>query len=61
MATQTVTIQLGLQCPVCREVVEVPVRISIIDGTTLEFDPDVADLWAHAWTHQGPADTSHTW
>jgi hypothetical protein len=54
MATQTVTIQLGLRCPVCPEVVNVPVKISIIDGTTLEFDPDVADLWVHAWTHTDP-------
>jgi hypothetical protein len=43
-------------CPKCREELDVPVKLSITtegDGAQfIECDPDLTDVWAHAWTHE---------
>lgn len=48
------TVQVG--CGLCSVVLEVPFEYTVTepdeDGHQhLEFDPDMADLWAHSWAH----------
>ena len=46
---------LQVECPECHEVIPVPLVLHIgdlVDGDLpVEVEPDMADLWAHAWTH----------
>lgn len=48
---------VGVLCPDCGVVVDVPVsaRLEADDEGTqfLDCDPDLTDLWAHSWTHDG--------
>jgi hypothetical protein len=43
-------------CPECREEIYVPVNLKITtDGDGAQFieaEPDLTDVWAHAWTHE---------
>lgn len=50
-----------LACPVCGETLAVELAVTVT-GTkggpttaTIEVTPDLADVWAHAWTHDPPA------
>jgi hypothetical protein len=42
-----------VQCPECHDVIPVPIDVEIEtadDGAqNLKINPDMADLWAHAW------------
>jgi hypothetical protein len=42
-------------CPACDTIVPVPVHCNIAETTAstaeLICTPDMADLWAHVWTH----------
>ena len=54
--TATPPIAVGtvhVECPECEEVIAIPVTATISTGDTqvLNLEPDMADLWAHAWTH----------
>ena len=45
-----------IACPECQEVIPVDVRGRLVyrdddDRGRIECDPDLTDLWAHAWTH----------
>lgn len=45
-----------VECPECHEHIEVPLSVTternaIIGTQFLTIEPDMADLWAHAWTH----------
>lgn len=46
---------LQIECPECHEVIAVPLDLRIgqpVEGNLpVEVEPDMADLWAHAWTH----------
>lgn len=45
---------LAVRCPGCGEVLDIPV-IAELSGNwinpTLEFTPDLADVWVHHWAH----------
>ena len=41
----------AVACPACGEVIDVPIRVTIHDGQFIKCDPDLADVWAHSWTH----------
>lgn len=49
--------QAQIECPECHTIVAVPIDATIDhdeDGQWyLNCQPDMADIWAHAWTH-GP-------
>jgi len=43
-----------IACPECAAVIEIPVTCELTqqgDRQYLECEPDMADLWAHAWSH----------
>lgn len=44
-----------IQCPECPEVIEVDLRPELVadDNGVQHFtiDPEMTDLWAHAWMH----------
>jgi hypothetical protein len=46
---------LMVECPECLDVITVPLKASgstVVDGTlNVNIEPDLADLWAHVWTH----------
>jgi hypothetical protein len=46
---------LQIECPECAEVIPVPLIMqasTVVDGSlSVNVEPDMADLWAHAWTH----------
>ena len=46
---------LHIECPECHDVIPVPLAMTVgevVDGSvTINVEPDMADLWAHAWTH----------
>jgi len=48
-----------IACPECADVIPVPVSGELTtddDGRQyLHTEPDMADLWAHMWTHDGGA------
>lgn len=53
----------AVECPECGVVIPVPVTVTldpkptITDGDavfTAICDADLADVWAHAWTHEEP-------
>ena len=49
---------LHIECPECHEAVPVPIKAWINSedgGQTLHVEPDLADLWAHAWGHRAGA------
>jgi hypothetical protein len=44
-------------CPVCDVEIPIPVTFELSEpdeegAQYLNFEPDMADLWAHSWTHQ---------
>ena len=50
---------IGIQCPVCEKIVNIPVKVSIKDPefaylgmAELIFEPDMAKLQAHMFKHQ---------
>lgn len=47
-----------VECPDCSQAIPVPIEVRIDvdeDGTQVIFtEPNLADLWAHAWTHTTP-------
>lgn len=49
--------EVGVMCPDCGVVVNVPVSARLATDEEgqqfLDCDSDLADLWAHAWTHDG--------
>jgi len=46
----------AIACPECGEEIEVPVSLAVYeaeDGSRgITADPDLTDVWAHAWTHE---------
>ena len=59
--TMTINDQLAIECPECHIQVMVPIVVTLRGGMTrdafLETVPDMADLWAHMWTHNVRPDT----
>lgn len=57
MANSKMTIndQLAIECPECHIQVMVPIVVTLKGGMTreafIDTQPDLADLWAHMWTH----------
>lgn len=50
-----------IQCPACPAVVPVPVTAHFTPGDETESGraelvctPDMTDMWAHVWQHEGP-------
>jgi hypothetical protein len=47
---------VAVQCPECPAVIEVDLRPTLVwdDDGRQQFviDPEMADLWAHSWSHQ---------
>ncbi|MFF4090397.1 hypothetical protein ACFYY9_26475 [Streptomyces nigra] len=54
------TCTLQVQCPECDVVVPIVVRAELARVSdhqqTISLEPDLSELWAHAWTHEVPAD-----
>lgn len=48
-----------VQCPECGQHITIPITGQLATGTDgvqyLTLEPDMADLWAHAWTHDPQA------
>lgn len=48
-----------IQCPDCPEIIEVPMEATLgVDDDRVQrllLEPEMSDLWAHAWTHEAPA------
>ena len=49
-----------VRCPICSEVVEIPVTCKVLNGdlahqgeARLYCEPQMADMWAHMWAHGG--------
>lgn len=46
---------VSVGCPFCPAVIDVPIHVAISrapDGSqSIGSDPDIADLWAHSFTH----------
>jgi len=44
-----------IRCPECQDEIPVPIHASLgesdDDRQYLNLNPDMSDLWAHAWTH----------
>ena len=54
MATDQLTSAVHIGCPTCGSVIPVPFTAELAwqgDRQYIEFEPDMTDLWAHAWTH----------
>lgn len=59
---QTTVMRAGsvlIQCPTCPTAVSVPVNCEVKNNhlahqgeASLVCEPDMADLWAHMWTHE---------
>ncbi|HCA85761.1 MAG TPA: hypothetical protein DEQ61_09835 [Streptomyces sp.] len=54
------TCMLHVQCPECDVVVPITIQAELARGDddrqTISLEPDLTELWAHAWTHEdGPA------
>lgn len=51
----TINDQLAIECPECHIQVMVPIVVTLKGGMTreafIDTQPDLADLWAHMWTH----------
>jgi hypothetical protein len=49
----------SVQCPQCEEVIDIPIEVIITspedDQQFIRCEPDLTDVWAHAWTHEDPA------
>lgn len=44
-----------VECPDCEEVIAIPIVVELHGGhggQTMTCEPDLADLWAHSWTHR---------
>ncbi|MFG6298344.1 hypothetical protein [Streptomyces rochei] len=54
------TCTLHVQCPECDVVVPIAVRAELARTSdhqqTISLEPDLSELWAHAWTHEAPLD-----
>jgi len=53
---------VGVVCPECEVTVDVPVDCEIenpegawLGSASLTCTPDMTELWAHMWTHEGDA------
>lgn len=48
-----------VRCPECDQHIDIPITGDLTTGADgvqrLTLEPDVADLWAHAWTHEAQA------
>lgn len=48
---------MTVRCPECSDEVGVPILGSVGRGSdgvqAITVEPDLTDVWAHAWTHQG--------
>lgn len=48
----------SVQCPQCEQVIDIPIEVIITDPDDdqqfIRCDPDLTDVWAHAWTHEDP-------
>lgn len=45
---------VAIKCPACDTVIDVPITVQLVqqgDRQYLNCDPDMTDLWAHAWSH----------
>jgi hypothetical protein len=46
----------AVQCPTCQAVIDVPISVVLSDPDEgqqfIKCDPDLTDVWAHAWTHE---------
>lgn len=46
---------LAVACPDCGQRVDIPVTVELSgpwEKMSLELTPDLADVWAHSWTHE---------
>lgn len=47
---------LHVACPECGETIAVPITARLSapgeDGQFVTCEPDLTDVWAHAWTHE---------
>lgn len=50
MASGTAVPFLEVECPECHAVIPVTMDVSVGGGEVL-VEANVADVWAHAWTH----------
>lgn len=54
------TCTLHVQCPECDVVVPITVRAELARVSdhqqTISLEPDLTELWAHAWTHEAQVD-----
>lgn len=45
---------VDVECPECKEAIPVPIEVEIVGAPgeqRMTCDPDLTDLWAHAWAH----------
>ncbi len=46
---------IHVECPECGDIIEIGVTITTADPVNgnlrIEAEPDMADVWAHSWTH----------
>lgn len=48
-------IAVRVECPECGEHIDVPIAVALstdAGGQSMTADPDLSDVWAHAWTHE---------
>lgn len=38
-------------CPECDEQIPVPILARMNGGSHMQVEPDLSEVWAHAWTH----------
>ena len=46
-----------IECPECQAQIDVPVNLTVTTDKDsgaqfIEAEPDLTDVWAHAWTHE---------
>lgn len=48
-------IAVRVECPECHAAIRVPIAVTLsatAEGQSMTADPDLSDVWAHAWTHE---------
>ena len=46
---------IQVRCPECNDQLPVTLLARVNQGA-LEVEPDMTEVWAHAWTHEGESD-----
>lgn len=45
-----------VKCPECQERLPVPFTVTLTkaddDNVTMDAQPDLSEIWSHAWTHE---------